>query len=79
MRVFTLHTGAGEHGDGHQCGLDWGLSSFNKHPAYYMPELGRPSNYHNVRPRNYSKALISKTSMLDDKGFIIRMLYKYVY
>ena len=32
--------------------------------------------YHNIRTRAHNKTLISKTSQLNDRDFLIRMLYK---
>ena len=45
----------------------------------YMPEYARPSFDHNLRPRRHSMQLITKTNMLNNNDFIIRMLYKDIY
>ena len=42
----------------------------------YMPEYPRPNFDHNLRPRRDSRQLITKTNMLNNNDFIIRMLYK---
>jgi len=46
----------------------------------YIPEPARPSHHHHhLRPRKHSKELIHKTRKLNDKDFIVRMLYKDMY
>ena len=45
----------------------------------YMPEYATANFDHNLRPRRHSRQLITKTNMLNNNDFIIRMLYKDIY
>ena len=43
----------------------------------YLPD--RPTSGYSLRPRRHNKALITKTSELIDRNFIIRNIYKDLY
>jgi len=46
----------------------------------YIQKRARPSHHrHHLRPRKHSKELIPKTRKLNDKDFVVRMLYKGMY
>ena len=44
-----------------------------------LPQRTTLSHCHYVRPRKHNKELIPKTRMLNNKDFIVRMLYKDMY
>jgi len=46
---------------------------------HYMPQHTTLSHCHYLRPRKHNKELIPKTHTLNNKDFIVRMLYKDMY
>jgi len=46
---------------------------------YYMPQRTTLSHCHYLRPCKHNKELIPKTRTLNNKDFIVRMLYKDMY
>jgi len=53
------------------------LANENHVLQQYLPE--RPSSQYNIRTRTHNKTLITKTTHLNDRDFLIRMLYKNCY